>query len=228
MSRLGVAAQLAAIAPVGRDEARQAAERELSKGVYAQNEPNLVERAVEAALDWISRLLARAASATPGGVAGLLVLLLVIVGLAVLVAWWTGPVRRSARIGEAPVELSGPLGADEHRRRADGHAAAGQFAEAVRERMRAIVRELETRGVLEPRPGRTADEVAREAGTAVPVVAPDLRTAATVFDEVWYGGRPATAQADALLRQADQRVQRAQLTVTAAGAAAGGGYQVPR
>ena len=89
------------------------------------------------------------------------------------------------------VELSGRLDAAEHRRRADGFAGEGRFAEAVRERMRAIVRELETRGVLEPRPGRTADEVAREAGALVPAVAPDLRTAATVFDEVWYGGRPA-------------------------------------
>jgi hypothetical protein len=104
----------------------------------------------------------------------------------------------------------------------------GQFAEAVREWMRAIVRELETRGVLEPRPGRTADEVAREAGAAVPAVAADLRTAATVFDEVWYGGRPATAQAEAVLRQADRRVQRAQLVVAGPAAPTAGGYEVPR
>lgn len=228
MSRLGVAAELAAAAPIGRDEARQAAERELSKGVYAEQQPGPVERVVEAVLEWVGRLLDRAASATPGGAGGLLVLALVVVGLAVLVAWRTGPVRRNARSGSAPVELSGPLDADQHRRRADGHAAAGQFAEAVRERMRAIVRELETRGVLEPRPGRTADEVAREAGAVVPAVAPDLRTAAGVFDEVWYGGRPATAQADAAMRQADQRVQRAQLAVVAAAAPDRGGYQVPR
>jgi hypothetical protein len=228
VSRLGVAAELTAAAPVGRDEAQQAAERELSKGVYAQNQPGPVERAVEAALDWIVRLLDRAASATPGGVAGLLLLVLLVVGLAVLVAWRTGPVRRGARAATVTVELSGPLDAAEHRRRADRYAAAGQFAEAVRERMRAIVRELESRGVLEPRPGRTADEVAREAGAVVPAVAPDLRTAAGVFDEVWYGGRVATAQADALLRQADQRVQRAQLTVTGAATPAGGGFRVPR
>lgn len=228
MSRLGVAAELAAVAPIGRDEARQAAERELSKGIYSEQEPGPVERVVEAVVDWIGRLLDRAAAATPGGAGGLLILALVVVGLAVLVAWRTGPVRRNARAGSAVVELSGPLDAEQHRRRADGHAAAGQFAEAVRERMRAIVRELETRGVLEPRPGRTADEVAREAGAVVPAVAPDLRTAAGVFDEVWYGGRTATAQADAVMRQADQRVQRAQLTVVAAGAPDGGGYQVPR
>ena len=228
MIRLGLAAQLAAAAPVGRDEARQAAERELSKGVYAQDKPGPVERAVEAALEWLDQLLSRAASATPGGALGLLVLIVLVVGLAVLVGWQIGPVRRGARPGAPVVELSGPLDAAEHRRRADGYAREGQFAEAVRERMRAIVRELETRGVLEPRPGRTADEVAREAGAAVPAVAPDLRTAAVVFDEVWYGGRRATAQADAVLRQADQRVQRAQLVVAGPAVPTAGGYEVPR
>jgi hypothetical protein len=94
--------------------------------------------------------------------------------------------------------------------------------------MRAIVRELETRGVLEPRPGRTADEVAREAGESVPAVSGDLSSAAGVFDEVWYGGRPATAQADAVLRRADERIRGAQLVVTGRGAPAASGYQVPR
>ena len=228
MSRLGLAAQLAAAAPVGRDEARQAAERELSKGIYAQNEPGPVERAVEKVFEWLEELLGRAVSGTPGGALGLLVLVVLVVGLAVLVIWRSGPIRRGARAGAPVVELSGRLDAAEHRRRADGYASEGRFAEAVRERMRAIVRELETRGVLEPRPGRTADEVASEAGAAVPAVAPDLRTAATVFDEVWYGGRPATAQAEALLRRADQRLQRAQLVVAGAAAPAVGGYRVPR
>ena len=179
-------------------------------------------------LEWLDELLDRAASATPGGVLGLLVLAALVVGFAVLVAWQTGPVRRGARAGTPAVELSGPLDAAEHRRRADGYAAEGRFAEAVRERMRAIVRELETRGVLEPRPGRTADEVAREAAPPSRRWRRDLRAAATVFDEVWYGGRPATAQTDALLRQADQRVQRAQLAVAGAAAPAVGGFQVPR
>ena len=228
MSGLGLAAQLAAAAPVGREEARQAAQRELSKGLYTQNEPGPVERALQKVFEWLEELLDRLASVTPGGTGGLFVLLGLLVGLAVLVAWRTGPVRRGARASASPVELSGPLDAAEHRRRADAYAAEGRFAEAVRERMRAIVRELETRGVIEPRPGRTADEVAREAGTAVPAVAPELKTAATVFDEVWYGGRPATAPADALLRQADQRVQRAQLVVGGAGAPTVGGFEVPR
>jgi hypothetical protein len=224
----GLAAQLAAVAPVGRDEARRAAERELSKGVYHQNEPGPVERALEAVFDWIGRLLDRVSIATPGGGLGLLVLVLLVTAVVAVIVWRTGPVRRGFRVAAGTVELSGQLDAAEHRRRADAHAAQGRFAEAVRERMRAIVRELEDRGVLDPRPGRTADEVAQEAGRAVPAIAPDLRTAAGVFDEVWYGGRPATAQADALLRQADERIRRAQLVVTGAGPAAAPGYQVPR
>lgn len=215
-------------APVGRDEARRAAEEELSKGVYHQDDPGPIERAVEAAAEWLDELLSRAVGATPGGTYGLLVLLAIVVGVVVFVLWRTGPLRREARTSSPVIELSGPLTADEHRRRADDHAAAGRFAEAVRERMRAIVRELEARGVLEPRPGRTADEVAREAGAAVPVVASDLATAARVFDEVWYGGRTATAQSDAAVRQADQRIRHAQLAVTRAGPPVTGGYQVPR
>jgi hypothetical protein len=224
----GISVQLAAVAPVGRDEARRAAERELSKGVYHQNEPGPIDRAINAVIDWISRLLDRIVGSTPGGSLGVLVLLAIVVAAAAVVIWRTGPVGRGARAGSPLVELSGDLDPAEHRRRAEEHAAGDRYAEAIRERMRAIVRELETRGVLEPRPGRTADEVARDAGIAVPAVAGDLRAAASVFDEVWYGGRPATAQADALVRQADERIRRAQLVVAGAAAPAAAGYQVPR
>jgi hypothetical protein len=228
MTWSGVAAWIAAAVPVDRDEARRAAERELSKGVYHQNEPGPIDRAINKVVEWLDRLLERIAGGTPGGSLGLLVLLVLVLGVAAVVIWRTGPVRRGAATGTSLIELSGTLDAAEHRRRADEHAAAGRYAEAVRERMRAIVRELEMRGVLEPRPGRTADEVAREAGASVPAVSADLSSAAGVFDEVWYGGRPATPQTDAVLRRADERIQGAHLVVTGGGALAAPGYQVPR
>lgn len=228
MTATAIAALLAAIAPVGRDEARRAAERELSKGIYHQNDPGPVERAFEAVIDWIGRFLDRLAGAAPGGSLGPLVLLVIVLVVAAVVLWRTGPIRRGARTRSPFVELSGEVGAPEHRRRADEHAADGRFAEAVRERMRAIVRELEARGVLDPRPGRTADEAAREAGAAVPAIAGDLRAAAGVFDEIWYGGRSATPQSDALMRQADDRVRRAALVVPTGAVPAVAGYQVPR
>ena len=228
MTVTGMAVQLAAVAPVGRDEARRAAQRELSKGIYHQSQPGPLTRAFDAVIDWIERFLDRLAAGAPGGSSGALVLLALVLVVAAVVVWRTGPIRRGVRIRQPHVELSGDVGADEHRRRADEHAAAGRFAEAVRERMRAIVRELETRGVLDPRPGRTADEVARDAGAVVPTIAADLRAAAGVFDEVWYGGRPATPQSDALMRNADDRVRRASMVVAGGGVPAVAGYQVPR
>lgn len=228
MSWSGAAARLVTAAPVDRDEARRAAERELSKGVYHRDEPGLLERAVDAVFDRIARLLDRVASVTPGGGLGLAFLVLLVAAVVAVVVWRAGPVRRGYRVAAGTVELSGDLDAAEHRRQADAHAAQGRYAEAVRERMRAIVRELETRGVLEPRPGRTADEVARDAGRLVPAVSGDLRTAAGIFDEVWFGGRAADAQADVLLRQADERIRRAQLSVAGTRPVAAAGYQVPR
>jgi len=46
--------------------------------------------------------------------------------------------------------------------------------------------------------------------------------------EVWYGGRPATPQSDALMRQADDWVRRAPMAVAGGGGPAVTGYQVPR
>jgi hypothetical protein len=225
---IGVAAELAALAPVGRDEARRAAEQELSKGIYHANEPGPVERLVNRAITWISDLLDRAAASAPGGGLGLLIIAALVVALTVVVLWRTGPLRRGAR-GQAPViELSGRLEPEEHRRQADAYAAEGRYADAVRERMRAIVRELETRGVLEPRPGRTADEVAGEAGALVPAVAGDLRTATSVFDEVWFGGRQASARADAIVKHADEQVRRARLAVVGDTVLSAAGFRVPR
>jgi hypothetical protein len=204
---------LAPAAPVGGDEARRDAARELSKPVYHADDPSLLQRAIDRISDWISHAGGRFDPSTPGGLAALIALLLVVAALVALVIWRTGGFGRSAARGDLGLAASGPLGAAEHRQLADRYAAQRRYAEAVRERMRAIVRELEARGVLEPRVGRTAGEVAVEGGRLVPAVATDLRTAARLFEEVWYGGRPATAGTDAAMREVDQRVRSARLAV---------------
>jgi hypothetical protein len=69
---------------------------------------------------------------------------------------------------------------------------------------------LEDGGVLEPRAGRTAAEVAEEAGAALgdPTAAAQLASATRTFDEIWYGKRAATAADDALLRATTTLVGR--------------------
>jgi hypothetical protein len=197
---------------IGREAARQAAREELRNRKYADAQPPLLVRVVGRLIREFLALLDRAAGGVPGGRLGLLLLALLIAGLVGVVLVRLRPAAR--RGGQDPLFASGrTLSPDEHRAAADRAAAAGLWAEAVRERLRAVVRELETRGVLDPRPGRTADEIARDAGDAVPGVAADLRRAATVFDEVWYGGRPADSASYAVLVDVDRAVSAARLVV---------------
>jgi hypothetical protein len=77
--------------------------------------------------------------------------------------------------------------ADDHRRAADEAYERGDLAGAIRDRFRAIVRELERQGVLDERSGRTVDEIAAQAGERLPHNRTGLRSAATIFDDVVYG-----------------------------------------
>jgi len=198
---------------LSRDAARDAAREELSRREYDDAQPPLVVRVVGRALRWVGELLDSAAGAVPGGRVGLLLLLLLLVGFVAVVLSRIGPLSRRGPSRSPLFEGSAVRTAAEHRELADRAARDGAFAEAVRERLRAVVRELEARGVLDPRPGRTAGEVARDGGAAVPAVADDLHRAAVLFDEVWYGGRPADAASYTVLVAVDERVRSSRLVL---------------
>jgi Domain of unknown function (DUF4129) len=198
---------------ISRDEAAAQAHRELEKGIYHADDPSPLEQAY----DWVIRHLNRAfesvSARAPGGALGLL-LLVAVLGLGVGFALWrAGPLRRGMRRDPLLSTVDGTWTARQYRDRAAQLQAAGRHAEAIREWLRASARDLEERGVLDPRPGRTADEVAAEAAAQVPEVADALGTAARIFDEVWYGGRTATPELATRLRAADGAVQRASLAV---------------
>jgi hypothetical protein len=198
---------------VTREGARRAAREELLDPKYREAQPPLIVRLVGKALRKLLELLDRAAGGVPGGRLGLLMLALLVGVLIVVVIVRLRPVGR--RGASADVFTTGAtLSAGQHRALADDAAAAGQWADAVRERLRAIVRELEARGVLEPQPSRTAGEVARDGSAAVPHIAAPLRRATTTFDEIWYGGRTADASSYAVLVEADRAVSSASLAVT--------------
>jgi hypothetical protein len=192
-----------------RAPAREAAERELSKPMYHENDSSLFERALNRFWEWVNELLSAASRATPGGAMGLVVILLV-VALLVAALWWRlgAPRRVSAPLG-GTVFGDRPRSAAEHRAAAEAHAAQQRWNEAVQERMRAIVRTLEERALLDDRPGRTADEAAAEAGRTLPGHADRLRAAARAFNEVTYGGRNADEPAYVRLRELDQHMRRA-------------------
>lgn len=211
---------------VDREAAREAAERELSREVYTQYEPNLFQRFVDWAWGHLSSLLDGFGFQPPGGLAGLLLLALLVTALVIALRLRLGALRDATRTGRRePLHRDSHRTAADHRNAADQHAAAGRWEDAVRERTRALVRDLEERTVLDTRPGRTADEAAREAGTALPDHADRLRDAARTFDAVTYGGRPASHADHARVADLDRDVQRTrpqhavQPAPTAAGAA---------
>jgi hypothetical protein len=192
----------------GAQEARRWARDELAEAVYRQAEPGLVDRAVGWLLD---RLAEVDLPTAPGSRVWLVAGLLALAALAVAALRLAGPLRPRARRAASPgAVFDGAVRtAAAHRDAADEHAASGRWEQAVRERFRALVRSLEERALLVPTPGRTADELAREAGRLLPAAAEDLAAAAGIFDDVWYGGRTATAEDDARLRDVDAVVASA-------------------
>ncbi|MFE6096761.1 DUF4129 domain-containing protein [Streptomyces massasporeus] len=190
-----------------RDPAREAARRELSKRMYHENDPSLFQRALDAFWEWLGKLLNAASTATPGGTLGLIVIILAVI--AVLAAlWWRLGTPRRQPTSSATLFDDRPRSAAEHRAAAEAHAAQGHWNQAVQERMRALVRALEERALLDVRPGRTADEAAAEAGRALPAHTDRLRTAARDFDDVTYGGRSATEESYHRIAELDRDLER--------------------
>ncbi|MFE3865662.1 DUF4129 domain-containing protein [Streptomyces goshikiensis] len=196
-----------------RDPAREAAERELSKPVYHQNDPGLIERALDRFWEWVDELFGRASGATPGGGLGLLAVLLLTL-LVIAALWWRLGTPHRTATDPGTLFDDGPRSSADHRAAAEAHATAGRWTKAVQERMRAVVRSLEERTLLDPRPGRTADEAAAEAAGPLPHHATDLRAAARAFDDVTYGGRTGDPDTYARLRTLDLALERAKPLLT--------------
>ncbi|MET9447153.1 DUF4129 domain-containing protein [Streptomyces cinerochromogenes] len=197
---------------IPREPAREAARRELSKRMYHENDPSLLQRALNAFWNWVDRLLGTAASATPGGTVGLLVVILFVVAVLAALWWRLGTPRRQPSSAPALFDER-PRSAAEHRAASEAHAAQGHWNQAVQERMRALVRSLEERALLDARPGRTADEAAAEAGRVLPAHADRLRAAAREFDDVTYGGRRAGEQSYRRLAELDRDLERTKPTL---------------
>jgi hypothetical protein len=185
--------------------ARRWAEVELSDPVY-QERPNLLQTVLQWLGDRFADLQVGAADVDPR--IAVLVLTTAAVTAAVVALAVAGPLRRARRDARASVDVFGDdtRSAAELRASADALAAAGDWSGAVLDRYRAVLRSLEERVVLDERPGRTAQEGAREAGERLPACATALADAALLFDDVCYGEARADADDDARLRDLDRRV----------------------
>lgn len=169
---------------IGRQTAQRLARTELAKPQYHQHS------LWQLILNYLSRLLDQVTVARlPGGWWAPVVLVVIVLALAAGILVWTRSFRWTRRKAPALPLRAGARTAREHLREAQRLAGAGDYAEASLECVRAIAAELQERQVLLPRPGRTADEFAAEAGQALPAEAAALRDAAAVFDAICYGKR---------------------------------------
>lgn len=164
-------------------------------------------------LHFFERLFSASASAVPGGWFGLIVFGVLFVVLIVVVLTWARPsTRRRIRVGSV---LGGKAQtAQDYRRSAARFAEAGDYSQAIIEGVRAIAAELEQRGILRPRLGRTANELAIEAGAELPGLATELRAVMRLFDDVRYGDRPGTSAGYELVGRVDGQVRTTSVTVT--------------
>jgi Domain of unknown function (DUF4129) len=163
---------------------------------------------VEWIIERIQDLIGRTAGALDGAF-GIAILVTVLALVIAVIMVRMGPLARRRRLRSEPLFPSGRRTAAEYRAAADAATDDENWSVAVIERYRAIVVGFEERGLLDPLPGRTADEAAAEAGAVLPRLAADLTGASRVFDSVRYGGREATRADDLRMRELDDEARAA-------------------
>ena len=208
---------------IDSDAAREAAERELAKPIYPK--PSLTDRVIDWLNDLLYRLVAQGAS-VPGGWLTISVLLILLAVAAVVAVRIARRTMRTSRGRDFALFGEHDRSAAEHRTVAEHNAAAGDWTGAIRHRLRAVARQLEEWGVLDPVPGRTATELARDAGRVLADLQDELRTAATAFNDVTYGERPGTEAAYRVIADLDEHLEKRPRTaaVPVAGASSGAGW----
>lgn len=189
---------------IDRDAAHRAAQDELNKPIYSKGS------SADQFLDWLNDLIYRMLQKTatvPGGWFTATVLL-ILLAIAVFVAFHVARrTMRARRGGDQLLFEAAQLTAAQHRATAESYAAEGDWAAAIRHRLRAVARQLEETGVLAAAPGRTANELARDAGTALPHLADELSEAATAFNDVTYGEQPGTRAAYQMIADLDDHLR---------------------
>lgn len=200
---------------IGRDEAQRRAAEELGKAKYGgtpdwlDGVANRLDTFLQRILDVLLPFLLRERGGGGGVNWGFVLAVALILVAIALVVWRIGLPRWQKRQRVASLDLDPRRGADDYRRLAEGHATQEDWADAVRDRFRAVVRELELRTILDERPARTASEAAYHASRALPSCAEPLRSGAEAFNAVSYGDRRADQADYAQMIRLDQQVTAA-------------------
>ena len=193
------------------DEARRAAEKELSRPIYHDHH-DLWDRI----WSWLREYFNTdgMVPGVPSWMSTVIVVLVVAAGIALLILLLTR-ISSTRRVSTPPSlsVLTDDRDAATLTRAADTAAAQADFATAVVERFRAIIRSLDERGIIDEYPGMTALEAATLTHRALGehrVVSP-LYEAAHLFDAVLYGRVVSTSTQDQQMRELADQMDRVSL-----------------
>ena len=187
------------------DEARRWAVEELSKAEYREAAPGWLDGLWQDLMDWLGSL------GNSPGLDGSPAAPLIGVGIAVVIGVAIMLARPRLNARSAPhrdvFDVDATMSASAYRVRAAAAASAGEWGAAVVDCFRALVRTAEDRNVLDARPGRTADEVARELAGPFSPEARRLGWAARTFDGIRYGNEAAGRDDYAAMLELDAALQ---------------------
>jgi hypothetical protein len=161
----------------------------LAKREYRDAAPSWLGTLWRNFLDWLQSLDGSQGDAAPVPSPVIALVIAAIIAAAVILA--RPRLHARSRQARDVFEREPTLGATDYRARAEAAAAAGKWGDAVVDRFRAVVRSAEDRAILDPQPGRTADEAARALSVPFNSQSGRLARAAATFDGVRYGNRAA-------------------------------------
>jgi hypothetical protein len=172
---------------------REAIEAILARREFAPEPRSWTERARDLVIERLGDLLGALFDGGAGGLVGWIVVGVLTV-VAVLAALRFTRGLRGDPTATSDTDRAQRRPAADWQAAAAAHEAAGEWRAALRCRWRALVADLDGRGLVEEVPGRTAGEYRRQVAVALPGAAPDFDAATALFEEAWYGEHPAGAE----------------------------------
>ncbi|RWA22254.1 DUF4129 domain-containing protein [Mycolicibacterium brumae] len=203
---------------VDSDTARELARDELSKPMYPRQ--SFTDRSLEWLDDLLNRILNKGAE-LPGGWLSIVILVLLVLAAVVFATHMYRTTLRTRADGDFQLFGGEQLSAEAHRAAAEACATRGDWAAAIRHRLRAVARALEESGALAVVAGRTATELANAAAAVYPGLSGPLQAAASIFNDVSYGEQPGAPDGYRLIADLDRQLADAPRAPTPAGAASG-------
>ncbi|WP_051619954.1 hypothetical protein [Haematomicrobium sanguinis] len=182
----------ASLDDLSKDEARRMLEDELSKAQYQPTIADWIGERIGDFFRWLGDVIDNVRQVDPA--IGTLLFAAVIIAVVLFIVLFVRPriAARSAAKEKVMFDGDARLSASSHRKRAEQAARAGQFNEAVRERVRAIARSAEERALVDATATLTVSEFTRAVGRAVDIDGAMLAWLASSFNAFAYADVEAT------------------------------------